>query len=139
MTRRNRIDIVVLLVRSAVTRLNSQTLDSPSIDGMITFLPIELLQRIFVYACMDDGSTGLALSHVSTYIRAAAASARFQSIALVGEKQLNAFADHLLRTNNGRPNLQRIFISVEDIDGGSPWRDEDKCKDLHGLLSIHRM
>ena len=45
-------------------------------------LPTELLEHIFLFACIDGGRTGCALSLVSRRIRAASRRARFHSVAL---------------------------------------------------------
>ncbi|KAI0653432.1 hypothetical protein C8Q70DRAFT_609036 [Cubamyces menziesii] len=48
-------------------------------------LPLETLQHIFSFACLDDGFTGRSLSRVSTTIRSAARTTRFQSISLYAD------------------------------------------------------
>ncbi|KAF7363634.1 hypothetical protein MSAN_01020600 [Mycena sanguinolenta] len=58
---------------------------------MLDRLPPEICAIIFDFACRD-GRTGLALSHVSRYIRNTSELARYTSIALVGRAQIIAFA-----------------------------------------------
>ena len=46
-------------------------------------LPIELLEEIFKYACVDGGKTACALARVSSYINSASRPSRFHTVYLV--------------------------------------------------------
>ncbi|KAF7363636.1 hypothetical protein MSAN_01020800 [Mycena sanguinolenta] len=65
---------------------------------MLDKFPPELCALIFDFACRD-GRTGLALSHVSRYIRNTSELARYTSIALVGQAQIIAFAQFVEHTH----------------------------------------
>ncbi|KAI0677775.1 hypothetical protein C8Q78DRAFT_110426 [Trametes maxima] len=58
-------------------------------------LPLEILQHIFILACVDGGFTGCSLSGTSRAVRSASRTARFHSVSLLAE-----------------PNHLRLFLSL---------------------------
>jgi hypothetical protein len=84
-------------------------------------LPVELLEKIFDQSCIDDGSTGAALSAVSRSVRAATARWRFHAVSLRGPKQVKAFVALLESTSQplpapkrGKPTL-RLSTPIVDV------------------------
>ena len=89
---------------------------SPSQTTSLEYLPPELLQQIFTYACTDGGNTGRSLSLVSRYISAVVRPFRFQSVALTSLRQIKLFLACLKRERaHTRIEVRRLFIST--------WRD----------------
>lgn len=74
--------------------------------------PHELQLKICQLACLDDGSTGRALSGVCNHIRAISFEFRYQSIALSGVRQINAFAEHIEHLyQSGKSPVKHLFIT----------------------------
>ena len=93
---------------------------SPSISTC--YLPVELLENIFSYACIDGGYTGRSLSLVSTHFREDALPVRFGSIALGSLRQIKSFLACLTRERAyTKVRVRHLFISTwrdgEDIVG----------------------
>lgn len=93
---------------------------SPSISTC--YLPVELLENIFSYACIDGGYTGRSLSLVSTHFREVALPVRFGSIALGSLRQIKSFLACLTRERAyTKVRVRHLFISTwrdgEDIVG----------------------
>ncbi|KAF7363641.1 hypothetical protein MSAN_01021300 [Mycena sanguinolenta] len=76
---------------------------------MLDKLPPEICGIIFDFACRD-GRTGLALSHVSRYIRNTSELARYTSIALVSYAQIIAFAQFVEHTRI-KLKTRHLFIN----------------------------
>jgi hypothetical protein len=81
-------------------------------------LPLELVERIFAYACTDGGKTGCALSAVNRWIRVESAPMRYHSIALRGGRPIQAFLVLLRNQNTSpatatrtRPRLAKLVLS----------------------------
>jgi hypothetical protein len=71
---------------------------------------IELLQKIFSYACTDGGRTGCALSLVSHWIRAVATPVRFQTVSLTNVSQMRLFLS-MLEAMPNPPRVSHLFLS----------------------------
>ncbi|KAI0694394.1 hypothetical protein C8T65DRAFT_522476, partial [Cerioporus squamosus] len=54
-------------------------------------LPLEILHHIFLLACSDGGRTGFSLSLVSQSYRDAVRPVRYNSVAIVGYRRIDAF------------------------------------------------
>ena len=72
--------------------------------------PLELCQRIFKYACTDDGTTGRSLSLVSKYIRDTSKPYKLQSISIAGADQATHFVQLLQRTPE--PYRHVCYLSI---------------------------
>jgi hypothetical protein len=77
-------------MHSPFTTMWSSKARSPSHSRLET-LPLEVLEVIAQFACVDGGATGCALSRVSRGIRIGSASSRFHTIALRGAHQIRPF------------------------------------------------
>lgn len=76
-------------------------------------LPIELLTRIFSFACTDGGRTGSSLSLVSRRVAALSADYRYQRVALYGCRMILDFADlseSLLRRGQ-RLRVREMYVT----------------------------
>ncbi|KDQ62875.1 hypothetical protein JAAARDRAFT_120269 [Jaapia argillacea MUCL 33604] len=73
--------------------------------------PPEICERIFSFACQDDGSTGRSLSLVSRYIRDASETTRYRSVAVGGPDQLAAFVVILQTRKPAHRVVQHLFLS----------------------------
>lgn len=74
--------------------------------------PSEICGEIYSFACRDDGTTGRSLSLVSRFIHETSRPYKFQSVTIVGHKQLFAFADLIENTPSELRRVQCIFISA---------------------------
>ncbi|KAI0666585.1 hypothetical protein C8Q78DRAFT_435934 [Trametes maxima] len=83
-------------------------------------LPLEILQKIFLLACTDGGSTGNALSLTSKTIRAAARRDRFHTLRLVADLE---------------PLLKFIALYARECALG----EQDKPRIRHLHLTFHRV
>ncbi|KAF7308980.1 hypothetical protein MKEN_01098700 [Mycena kentingensis (nom. inval.)] len=77
---------------------------------MLDRLPPELCQAIFRFACTDAGTTGRALSLVSTSVRELSSPYKLQSIAIVGRAQILGFAALLERTPDRLRRTRFLYI-----------------------------
>jgi hypothetical protein len=75
--------------------------------------PPEICSRIYALACVDDGTTGRALSLVSKYINETSKHTKFQSIAVRSLTQALAFADLLEQSPPGEHRVCHLFISMD--------------------------
>ncbi len=79
-------------------------------------LPVELLEIIFCYACIDGGYTGRSLSLVSAHFREVARPVRFQCIALSSLRQIKSFLACLTRERAyTKVRVRHLLLST--------WRD----------------
>ena len=76
--------------------------------------PPELCQRIFQFACTDDGATGRALSLVSKYIHSSSKHCKLQSIVINGADQATRFVLALQRTPEQYRHVSYLTI-VNDL------------------------
>ncbi|KAJ7781853.1 hypothetical protein DFH07DRAFT_949546 [Mycena maculata] len=83
---------------------------------MLDQTPPEICAHIFNFACRDSGYTGRSLSLVSRYIHEASEPARLQSIALVGRKQILAFAALLEQTPAHLRTTRYLFINGQESE-----------------------
>jgi hypothetical protein len=91
-------------------------------------LPVELCQRIFHYACTDDGTTGRSLSLVSKYIHDTSEPYKLQSISISGADNAARFVLALRRTLPHHRHVTHLHISndatvqpiVAPHDNGQP-------------------
>ncbi|KAI0773125.1 hypothetical protein BD413DRAFT_433106, partial [Trametes elegans] len=74
-------------------------------------LPFELHAQIFEFACTDDGSTAHALSLVSRYVRDVSAPYRFQSLVIMGSKQMEKLASRFDVTPPHLRRVRHVFLS----------------------------
>ncbi|KAH9897627.1 hypothetical protein C8Q73DRAFT_833786 [Cubamyces lactineus] len=80
-------------------------------------LAVEVLIRIFSFACTDGGYTACSLSSTSRYIREASHPARFHSVVFTGDwAKLSHFLTLLEKgraadTQNPTPKVRNLFIS----------------------------
>ncbi|EIN04495.1 hypothetical protein PUNSTDRAFT_128324 [Punctularia strigosozonata HHB-11173 SS5] len=65
--------------------------------------PDEILLAIFSLACVDDGTTGRALSCVSRRVHYISAPVKYRSLAARGAAQINALTAHLAARGGGEP------------------------------------
>ncbi|KAI0326827.1 hypothetical protein GY45DRAFT_1339166 [Cubamyces sp. BRFM 1775] len=87
-------------------------------------LPLEILQRIFTFACTDGGHAGVALSLTSKSIRAASRTARFRSIALIANpRRLESFLALYEReceaaASNGvdKPRIRHLYVTFPRVE-----------------------
>ncbi|KAM5534452.1 hypothetical protein V8D89_011919 [Ganoderma adspersum] len=79
-------------------------------------LAVELLERIFFFACTDGGYTGCSLSLVSKHIREASRAARFHSVSLVESSvcQLTEFSA-CFRAERTRALAQGVTLRVRHL------------------------
>ena len=75
------------------------------------YLPAEIWGDIYALACVDDGRTGRALSLVSRFIHETSKPYKLQSIAVIGERQLLAFADLIEQTPTHLRRVHFILFS----------------------------
>ena len=76
--------------------------------------PPELCQRIFQFACTDDGTTGRALSLVSKYIHLSSKRFKLQSVTVRGADQATHFVLALQRTPDQYRRVSYLTI-VNDL------------------------
>ncbi|KDQ59170.1 hypothetical protein JAAARDRAFT_114773, partial [Jaapia argillacea MUCL 33604] len=72
--------------------------------------PPEIWSIICRLACLDGGFTGRSLSLVSRYIHHVSKPFKFQSVAVVGFKQMDGFASILETTPPELKNVQYLFM-----------------------------
>ncbi|EPQ54801.1 hypothetical protein GLOTRDRAFT_42902, partial [Gloeophyllum trabeum ATCC 11539] len=68
-------------------------------------IPLEICERMFSFACTDDGTTGCSLSLVSRYVRDASRRVRLQSVALQTYQQMQKFC---VMVENLPPRHRRV-------------------------------
>lgn len=73
----------------------------------------EICAEIFRFACRDDGTTGRALSLVSTYIHDTSSLFMYQSLAVRGPRQIVALASVLERISPDRRRVHDLSISID--------------------------
>ncbi|KAJ7184909.1 hypothetical protein C8R46DRAFT_938886 [Mycena filopes] len=73
-------------------------------------LPVELHSKIYRLACKDDGTTGRALSRVSTRINAVSAPYRYQSLVVCGPTQLQKLVDRLRAVPRELRRIRYLFV-----------------------------
>ncbi|KAH9888880.1 hypothetical protein C8Q73DRAFT_169936 [Cubamyces lactineus] len=114
------------------------------------YLPLETLQHIFRFACLDDGHTGCSLSRVSSRIRSAARTTRFQSISFRADyERVTAFAAlykaQCAASPEHHPHMWHLAITlpprlVDELCEVPQWHEglrdlfRDVAKDLRSLL-----
>ncbi|KAI0758223.1 hypothetical protein C8Q74DRAFT_307655 [Fomes fomentarius] len=84
-------------------------------SACIQDLAVELLERIFSYACSDGGYTGRSLSLVSRLVREVVQSIRFRSVALAGCTQIQSFLVCLEKERlraHSLPAVYHLFLST---------------------------
>lgn len=74
-------------------------------------LPVEVLEKIFTLACVDDGTTGRSLSLVSRYIHTVALASKLQSVAARGIVQILRFSEYLQKLPAPQRRVKYLFIS----------------------------
>lgn len=87
---------------------------------MITSLPTEKLPPeiwtyIFSFACMDDGSTGRALSSVSRAINILSVPVKYQSLSIYRHKHLFKFLLTFRDLPPARRRVKYLCISLTDV------------------------
>ncbi|PIL33871.1 hypothetical protein GSI_03577 [Ganoderma sinense ZZ0214-1] len=80
-------------------------------------VPLETLQQIFQFACTDGGYTGGSLALTSRFIREAAQSTRFHSIAVGPETErlttlVALYQSQCSNATAGRPRTTHLYIST---------------------------
>jgi hypothetical protein len=75
------------------------------------YLPDEIWGEICSFACVDDGRTGRSLSLVSRFIHQVSKPYKLQSIVVIGERQVAAFADLIEQTPSHLRRVDCIFLS----------------------------
>ena len=75
-------------------------------------VPAEICGEIYGFACVDDGRTGRALSLVSRFVHETSKAYKLQSIAVIGQTQLFAFADLIEHTPIHLRRVDCIFLSA---------------------------
>ena len=100
-------------------------------------LPVEVLEPIFMLACVDGGFTGCSLSRVSKFVRLVSRSSRFTSIALTSRKaehlaQFLSYVGSQCAAVEGQPApvIKRLyFVSAKrrkTLKGSNPDRERAK-------------
>jgi hypothetical protein len=87
--------------------------------------PVELILKIFSYACTDGGRTGCALSLVSRWIHAVATPVRFQTVSLTGLSQMRLFIN-ALEALPAPPRVSHLLLSDNGI-ADSESEKPDRC------------
>ena len=84
-------------------------------------LPPFLWGQIFDIACQDDGTTGLSLSSTSRDVRALSASHRYQSVQVVGWRQLLAFEGIVAKLPKEQQGIVNLYIELPSVfEAGYP-------------------
>ncbi|KAI0644506.1 hypothetical protein C8Q79DRAFT_776537 [Trametes meyenii] len=84
-------------------------------------LPLEILQRIFLFACTDGGSTGNALSLTSKSFRTASRRDRFRTLRLVADLEpLSKFVALYAREcavsgEEDKPRIRHLYLTLHRI------------------------
>ncbi|TFK49233.1 hypothetical protein OE88DRAFT_402846 [Heliocybe sulcata] len=97
-------------------------------------IPAELWRRIFSFACTDDGAIGRSLSLASKYVRDASAPYRYQSIALIGIKQISSFLALLLTRPS--PGRRVLYLYIQDKTSLSGIKQGDFESELCRILTV---
>ncbi|KAF8075015.1 hypothetical protein FPV67DRAFT_610758 [Lyophyllum atratum] len=83
---------------------------------MTAILPPKIYLEIIKAACSDDGATGRALSLVSRCFWDLSRKYKLRSVAPVGARQLQDFANHLVNLPPDARHVRYLFVSiVKDI------------------------
>jgi hypothetical protein len=72
--------------------------------------PVELWERIFALACLDDGTTGRSLSLVSKYISNISKSFKLQSLAIRNLYQAEGLASTLKKLSYNERRVVHLFV-----------------------------
>ncbi|KZP11944.1 hypothetical protein FIBSPDRAFT_961762, partial [Athelia psychrophila] len=78
-------------------------------------IPSEIWTQICSEACTDTGFTGLSLSLVSKFVRAASEPFKLQSVALLGPYRIIAFDSFLLEVPAHLRRIRYLFISYHSL------------------------
>jgi len=98
---------------------------------MIPELPVEIHRKIYAMACMDDGSTGCALSLVSRNVREVSAEFRWYSLAVNGRRPMHRLLMTLMSVPVAKSKVAHLYISdIESFVKG----ERRHRGDLFGLL-----
>ncbi|EPQ54774.1 hypothetical protein GLOTRDRAFT_94185 [Gloeophyllum trabeum ATCC 11539] len=73
--------------------------------------PVEIIWSIVSLACTDGGATGCSLSLVSRGMARVSEPFRFQSVALSGYQQIDAFISTVLVPSRKHPAIKHLFLS----------------------------
>ena len=71
---------------------------------------VELWQEIFTQACTDGGRTGCSLSLVSHRVREISTICRYNTIAVVGIRNIHTLSD-VLKASTSKPVILHLFIA----------------------------
>lgn len=93
------------------TSLASSIVFSIEMTTSLAPFPAEIYERIFSYACTDDGTTGRSLSLVSKLIHDASLNFKHFSIAVDGPAQAVGFAKLMETLPPNRRNIRHLFVS----------------------------
>lgn len=72
--------------------------------------PPEIHGRIFYFACLDDGTTGRTLPLVSRYINEVSSPYQWQSLRLIGIKDLKRFCEKSTKSSVLRRPVYHLFL-----------------------------
>ncbi|TFK47041.1 hypothetical protein OE88DRAFT_851311 [Heliocybe sulcata] len=78
------------------------------------YLPVELVERICLFACCDGGRTACSLRCVSRSFYDLSGIFRFHTVSITSEEQILSFRDAL---NESPANVRHLFIAVYDLAG----------------------
>ncbi|KDQ19644.1 hypothetical protein BOTBODRAFT_170707 [Botryobasidium botryosum FD-172 SS1] len=112
----------------------------------LDIFPTEIIQEIFLSACLDDGRTARVLCLVSKHCNNRAKPLLFRSITVCGVAQMRAFVGLLHQDPGMARTVRYLFLSENDVtprdgidDSGSSgmarYRDKDEIEDLERLSS----
>ena len=73
--------------------------------------PPEIFERIFAFACTDDGTTGRSLSMVSRSVHNTSISFKYYSVAITGPRQAVGFAELMENFPDCSHHVSHLFVS----------------------------
>lgn len=81
-----------------------------SMNAFVPFAP-EICERIFAYACTDDGRTGRSLSEVSRLVHNTSKTFKYYTIAIHGPAQAAGFLELMQSFPPDLRNISHLFVS----------------------------
>ncbi|KAJ7782324.1 hypothetical protein DFH07DRAFT_909123 [Mycena maculata] len=93
-------------------------------------IPPEIWTEVFSFACTDDGSTGRALSTVSRVVHITSRPVKYQSLCVVGPKQLLKLSAVLSALPPSARKVKYLFVA----DGSKDYADPDDSAEAHRQL-----
>lgn len=107
-------------------------------DSAVGRCPLEVWQKIFSFACTDDGRTGCALSLVSRNVRDVSDHTRLQSAALFSLPQMRRFLDELQRRPPSHRSVRYLFLAdtrTHNEEAGT-WQYQDQASAVYSTILL---